>query len=283
MHVKEILDRTPPPLLYHYTTQHGLLGIIKSKEMWATHTQYLNDVREFLHAVDMVKQELTGMIAEPPMGGDMAFLRRLQENLALQVESINVCVCSFSSEGDSLPQWRAYGGSASGFAMGFSGDYLRKVCGEVGWLVPVLYQEDQQRELVRTLLEDVVAEHRSDPDSDVPENNFFAYLYRYAPILKHRSFAEEREWRIITTPRLVIEGGFDYRAGVSTLIPFFRLPLGEAKSLGIEEIVVGPTPHPNQSFRAVRGLLMKHDIRVGDTLLGKGVNIRHSDVPYRNW
>lgn len=50
MHVKEILNRTPPAILYRYTTQRGLLGIISSKEIWATHTQYLNDAREFRHA-----------------------------------------------------------------------------------------------------------------------------------------------------------------------------------------------------------------------------------------
>jgi hypothetical protein len=59
--VKEILYRTPPPVLYHYTTQQGILGIIRDKEIWASHTQYLNDVREFRHALD-VREELPAMI-----------------------------------------------------------------------------------------------------------------------------------------------------------------------------------------------------------------------------
>lgn len=63
--VKEILQRTPPSVLYHYTTQQGLLGIISDKEIWATHTQYLNDAREFRHALDIVKQELSAMRQEP--------------------------------------------------------------------------------------------------------------------------------------------------------------------------------------------------------------------------
>jgi hypothetical protein len=52
MNVKEILNRHPPGILYHYTTQTGLLGIITSGEIWASHTQYLNDVREFPHAIE---------------------------------------------------------------------------------------------------------------------------------------------------------------------------------------------------------------------------------------
>jgi hypothetical protein len=53
--------RTPPPVLYHYSTQQGLLGIIRDKEIWASHTQYLNDVREFRHALDLVKEELSAL------------------------------------------------------------------------------------------------------------------------------------------------------------------------------------------------------------------------------
>ena len=60
------LDRQPPERLYHYnhyTTTAGLLGIIQQQEIWATHTQYLNDLREFRHAVDIVRDELKRMRA----------------------------------------------------------------------------------------------------------------------------------------------------------------------------------------------------------------------------
>ena len=59
--VKEILFRQPPEILYHYTGQKGLLGIIGKKEIWASHTQYLNDQREFRHAMELVRDELSQM------------------------------------------------------------------------------------------------------------------------------------------------------------------------------------------------------------------------------
>src|SRR5579885_2670951 len=123
--VKEILQRTPPDVLYHYTTQQGLLGIINAKEIWATHTQYLNDVREFLHAADIMREELSAMKEDRML--DEPSRDRLSEManiVSVGLESINVCVCSFSESGDSLSQWRAYGGKASGFSIGFSGSYL---------------------------------------------------------------------------------------------------------------------------------------------------------------
>jgi hypothetical protein len=41
-----ILSEIPDKPLYHYTNQAGLLGIIKTKEIWATHHQCLNDTRQ---------------------------------------------------------------------------------------------------------------------------------------------------------------------------------------------------------------------------------------------
>jgi hypothetical protein len=49
---------TPTHPLYHYTTQKGLLGIVKEREIWATHHQYLNDTQEFLHAQALFRDEI---------------------------------------------------------------------------------------------------------------------------------------------------------------------------------------------------------------------------------
>lgn len=38
---------SPPPILHHYTTQEGLLGIVESKSIWATNIYYLNDAAEY--------------------------------------------------------------------------------------------------------------------------------------------------------------------------------------------------------------------------------------------
>lgn len=285
--VKEILQRTPPSILYHYTRQQGLLGIIGNKEIWASHTQYLNDEREFRHALDLVKKELSEMKKEAATFGPAGkCLASMQAALSSRIEGINVCVCSFSERGDVLSQWRAYGGGASGFAIGFSGQFLREMSKEYGWLVPVIYDEREQRSLVRTLLQDVLEENLISSDQESPllgGGNLIAYLNRYAPILKHKSFEEEREWRIITKPIMCMDAHFGYRPGGSMLIPYFRLPLSTEKSLGIQEVIVGPTPHPDQSRQSVRGLLMKHDIHAWGRLQQPAVTVRCSEVPYRNW
>jgi len=132
---------------------------------------------------------------------------------------------------------------------------------------------------MRTLLNDVLRENQSLHPSDdkrVPGGNLREYLNRYAPILKHKTFEEEQEWRIISQPLSCTRHGFDFRAGPSMLIPFFRVPLStDGEAFHIEEIVIGPTPHSRQSRRALQSLLTKYDLR--DT------KVRNTQTPFRNW
>ncbi len=54
-----------PELLYHYTTQKGLLGILHERCIWATHIRYLNDASEFKHGVEMVAQSVLKINIDP--------------------------------------------------------------------------------------------------------------------------------------------------------------------------------------------------------------------------
>ena len=56
--MSEALVSTVPSMLYHYTTQVGLMGIVESKEIWATQIEYLNDGMELIYAFDLAMQVL---------------------------------------------------------------------------------------------------------------------------------------------------------------------------------------------------------------------------------
>jgi hypothetical protein len=43
----EHLQQPIPEVLYHYTNQEGLLGVVTSASLWATHISYMNDAMEF--------------------------------------------------------------------------------------------------------------------------------------------------------------------------------------------------------------------------------------------
>lgn len=274
----EVLSRNPPSALYHYTTQQGFLGIVKNKEIWATHTQYLNDRAEYLHALELVKEEI-GRICKTNSEGTIE--RLLDEMLdgITGIETINVCVCSFSEVRDSLSQWRAYGDETSGFAIGFLGSFLRDVVNrEQCYLAQCLYSEEEQIALIKALVAKVLEENKNRRDGEVLPlgGNLCAYLNRYAPILKNASFADEKEWRIISRPLSCKRERFEYRPGSSMLIPYYRFPLTDEQGrLKIDEVVLGPTPHQVPSQWSVRGFLESQDLR--------NVRTNQSAVPYRNW
>jgi hypothetical protein len=296
--LNDVLSRKPDKPLYHYTTQKGLLGIVESRQIWATHTQYLNDRREYLHAVDLVREEIKRLLDEvvasdPPRPhysarGDA--LARMRSALSMSPQSINVCVCSFSEERDSLSQWRAYGGP-SGFAVGFSSQVLRAATEKQQWfLAPCIYDPPAQRDLVRALVEEVLEELLGGPLPGVEDQeedsalkhmggNLRPDLHAYAPILKDESFKEEREWRIISRP--LFSQRLDYREGRSLIVPYYKLPLCEDdQRLELHEVVIGPTPHAERSKSSLASLMRSHDV----VMQGNGeVNVSISKVPYRDW
>src|SRR6266852_6784167 len=162
--LNDVLSREPDKPLYHYTTQKGLLGIIKNRQIWATHTQYLNDRRQFVHAVDLVREEIKRLLNEAPHKSAREYaLANMRAAVSRSPQDINICVCSFSEERDSLSQWRAYGGS-SGFAVGFSRQVLRAATERQEWfLAPCIYDPAIQRNLVRALIEEVLEENLGGP------------------------------------------------------------------------------------------------------------------------
>ena len=129
-------------LLYHYTTQHGLLGILKQKCIWATHIRYLNDTSEGNIVSQAVFSEFSARYNISPL---LQMLGMATEKTAASVEPVdedalgqgatmaswatsqNVFVSSFSEHGDSLSQWRAYSERSGGYSIGFRPSYLRAI------------------------------------------------------------------------------------------------------------------------------------------------------------
>lgn len=280
--LEEVLSKEPAGLLYHYTRQSGLLGIIKNAEIWATHTQYLNDFREYKHDVDLVRRQIE--VHQDFGDSSLKHILKCMGDALDGIASINVCVCSFSEAPDSLSQWRAYGANSSGYSIGFVGDFISSIAKREGWhLAPCIYDPKEQAELAYALVNKVIEENRAlekagDKDGDIElGGNLGPYLNRYAPILKDQSFCEEREWRIISRPLMCTRENFDFREGNSMLIPYYKVGLGEKpKDIGIREVVVGPTPHPETSYMSTCSFLAKHS-------LNKKVHVSISTVPYRSW
>ena len=123
--------RTPADL-FHYTNATALIGMIRSRELWATESNYLNDPSEVSYAASLVIEALRERIA---VGLDAAEAASAEAAVALlersytdphapgQYREDRSFISSFSRSDESLTLWRTYAGP-NGFAVGFAQDGL---------------------------------------------------------------------------------------------------------------------------------------------------------------
>jgi hypothetical protein len=119
-------DEPLPDTLYHYTDHAGLVGIVKSGTLWATHIRHLNDESDVRYSRNLLAA-LTDRL-HPEFGGDWAagVVRDAVAAVASSSTSPDTFVASLCDGGDNLGQWRGYGGFAVGFDPERSGDGGRR-------------------------------------------------------------------------------------------------------------------------------------------------------------
>ena len=140
---EELTRRKPPEVLFHYTDQAGLLGILTSGELWAIKVQYMNDSTEFNIALKLVRSTVTKR-------------RTTVEDLDHLdgIANVNVCSISFCGNSDLLSQWRGYSGSGIGFAIGFRSDRLSRVAWrDGGHLGHCIYDEADQVAIANEIID----------------------------------------------------------------------------------------------------------------------------------
>jgi hypothetical protein len=106
---------------------------------------------------------------------------------------------------------------------------------------------------------------------------FIEKLTRYASLMKHETFSEEQEWRLISKPIGIDNPKYDVKVGPSNPVPFFKLDLSVRGLLPITEIISGPTPHGELARGAAASLLYRKGLR------GPDFSSKLSKTPYRNW
>lgn len=99
---------TPSPI-WHYTSSHGLLGIVQQRALWASHIAFLNDTEEFRHVISVLEQSALERFGAAKLDSlPWARLRTELERrlLTFDDEFFNSdFVVSFSELKDSLSQW----------------------------------------------------------------------------------------------------------------------------------------------------------------------------------
>lgn len=272
-----IQSRPQPAIIYHYTSASGLMGIVESGTIWATDIQYLNDSREFEYTVTLADTNLTNYRVAASQD-DVPLYDECLQSLSFAANGIQLFATAFSAKPDLLSQWRAYCPPTGGFALGFAPASLQRDAGV--FLLPCLYDRDQQQLLFNRVLTFLLQEWRASPESRGSHDgyglDFLNAFLLMAATFKHASFAEEDEWRLVQWQSRVGMGFPEFRTGRGGIVPYIRLPLQQkGQPLQLPDVFVGPGPHARLAASAVVGYLQSKNVQFP--------NVNVSSTPYRPW
>ena len=279
----------PKETLYHYTTFTGLMGIVSSQMLWASDIRYMNDSAELKHTADLIRIEITQRITAGHAKPNL--LNQFLEWVTHRITNGHMLfAASFRSNGNLLSQWRGYSKLGKGVSLGFNPSYIMKCAREQSFQIGrCIYNSADQRRLIKQVVDSVEVlakahhENKDILEKNDPQSYYDVFekietdLLRIAAILKHPSFQEEEEWRIVS-PALTdyVTSPVLFREGTSMLVPYveFKLLHAKDKPVALEHIFLGPTPNINISMNSLTMFLAKNGANPE-----KGIT--YCEIPYR--
>ena len=202
------LEAQPPPeIIYHYTNDVGLRGILETGQLWLTDIFNLNDPSELSHSLSHAVNILNGKAAKGPPESQV-FAKRFAAFHHEGLQQIaHYFVCSFSSDGDELGQWRAYADNGRGYALGFDARVLEKdFHKDNGATFPVTYKDAVlvaiHREMIDSMFDLISLPQGQNLEAatvDMYLEELSGHLSIYAVLaaltFKHEAYKNEREYR----------------------------------------------------------------------------------------
>jgi hypothetical protein len=277
---RSAFEHDPPPELYHYTDLDSLSGIFQTRTLWLSKISTMNDTSEIALAVHHFKRRVDEVVKECERE-EAVFL----QHVAAQLEGFrrtNICVASFCEEEDQLNQWRSYGADGRGIALGFKSARLQKLASDHGLrLVPCVYEPRMHERIIEDLLTMLREAYRSDTPGDDGARDrlverFNGMFLMAAPIIKDHHFAQEREWRLVSTPRPITDPRITASLSGKKASVKFVLPLApddESHPEIFSSLIIGPTLDPESVADAIEVLADRKGFRLP--------KVHISDIPYR--
>ncbi|MDO8340435.1 MAG: DUF2971 domain-containing protein [Candidatus Woesebacteria bacterium] len=288
--VNDYFSLKPNSTLYHYTGIGGLLGIVESRRIWASHAYYLNDSKEILHACDALNKVLSAKVGEFH-GEEQEFVKQFAQWLdTFRRDAFHIFIFSLSEERSLLSQWRSYTPHGKGVSLGFSPSIVEHILKTPGYrIAQCLYENHQHVELMSGLLEKMLVTFRQslpklDTSKQHPTQKYHGFLENFRndllqvlAIVKHSAFREEREWRIVSPyfPKYTVPA-IKFREGASMLMPYIELelPAQSETPLLFDEVILGPSQDNNLSLSALSSYLSNKQVCNKSSISG---------IPFRKW
>ena len=282
-HDQYLRESTSKTLLYHYTTLDALHGIVSDRAIWASDVQHLNDRAELSYALENMRALLQ------KDWGPNSNLQPLDAIFRPGPEHNCEFRCVLFSMLESAQSSSAYG-KRVGVSVAFDREHLtRAVQIQSGEVVDCKYLMSADFTDLRSDLEFIRGELKK-PNilnrdgaliNMALQEELTQKAVKIATSIKHPSFVEERETRLVFSKKKVSDG-VQFQVNSTNLTPFLgididgrRLGMSNrrryANHLGMLEITVWPNSVDDQILDAIDMLL----VDVGHVLINR------SSSPYR--
>jgi Protein of unknown function (DUF2971) len=281
----------PQPIIYHYTNDVGLRGIVESGRLWLTNIFDLNDPSELRHslrhAVDILqKKAQSGPPESKLFARDFGSLDKGMERVG------HIFTCSFSERGDDLGQWRAYADNGRGYALGFDADLLERAFGADGktstsnnGAFPVTYRDSSLDDLHTQLIDNMFDLISLPHGRSLPGQAILAYMVQLSVALaanvlhaglffKHEAYSNEKEYRFLEVHRADAAPPIKQRVRDYSLVSYREFDWKRTVPSALREIVIGPAATLKVAEEFAKGCLRDFGIT--------GVDLTCSEIPYRS-
>ena len=240
-----MLDAPKPEKLFHFTDAGGVIGILRTGTLRASHAAAMGDRSELSYSIDVARH---GPRTRPI--GDSMFRGAVEAALEppwfgqLPVNPTDAYVASFCNVEESALVWLNYGRKGAGFALRFHPETY-DCC---SWL-PVLYDRAEQEVAMERLLAVAarVIEQTLDrvPASDrgftqaLMSQSVAQTIWLTAAAFKDPVFHAESEYRLIhySDARHDKQLTVEFRPAEDRIVPFVSLEL--PRPIPIAEVIVG--------------------------------------------
>jgi hypothetical protein len=270
--------------LFHYTDARGLLGILKTRTLFASDLRFLNDEQEAIYAGEHVRRAIRDMPSpasdpqHPQHNVQESFGRDFEEYRSALLRDLDrmvfpVYVACFCEKDDLLSQWRGYGAD-QGYAVEFVGGLGAIPAAQPPdgpaevRLEKVAYGDAAIEQTVQTAIRAIELD-RSIGHPGPHAHSMALELSVLMATAKHPGFSEEQEWRLIVADAFRGTMDVQFRVGTNSLIPYVAIPICPRSIVGIR---VGPGRHQKLRAEGIRRLAEERELEVDVSL---------SQIPFR--
>lgn len=288
----------------HYTSATAMLNIIHEKRMWMRNTNCMSDYSEVRHGFTILQQffahdnpdrvQLEAALDSCSPGAAIEAIKLFDG--WFQDTTFNTYITSISEHDPSedlhgrLSMWRAFGGNTARVAFVFKVPYMTSVAeGLQIMFSPVAYlSTDGVHGVLRQVIENINRERAflQSIDRQLLITMVFLMLIAAVTCLKHEGFNEEKEWRVIYSPKRLpsqfMKSVIRNVSGVPQLV--YLLPIDATVSDSLVDIdlanmfdrlIIGPSPYPWPMYEAFTAALSEAGVKnAGERVFVSGIPIR---------